>query len=88
MASTKVRKSACNAPRAQNVGRRDHMNFATSTCTVLDASTSQCVYMEGTSTPLMVQDAGNISFGLAIIIVLLATMFVAFLFNSFGGSRR
>jgi len=64
------------------------MSYATSTCTLLTASTSECVYSQSTSTPLYVQDAGNVSFGLAIIITLLVIMFTAFVFNSFGGSKR
>jgi len=63
------------------------MDFATSTCTVLTASTTQCVYMQASTTPLFVQDSGNVSFGLAIIITLLVTMHGAFIFNSFGGSK-
>jgi hypothetical protein len=37
---------------------------------------------ETTSTPCIVQDAGNVSFGLAIIIVLLMVAFTAFVYNT------
>lgn len=55
---------------------------------VLWTASSTCAYYESTSTPLVVQDAGNVSFGLSVIITLLMVVLVAFLFNNLGGSRR
>jgi len=64
------------------------MPYATSTCTAVSSTTTECVYSQITHSPLLVQDAGNVSFGIAIIMTMLAVGMVAFLFNSFGGSKR
>lgn len=37
---------------------------------------------ETTSTPCIVQDAGNVSFGLAVIVVLLMVAFTAYVYNA------
>jgi len=57
------------------------MNVATTTCTVIDSSTTECVTPQGSLT-------GNVSFQLNILIFLGLIMFTAFLFNGFGGGRR
>jgi len=56
--------------------------FATSTCTILDATTTQCIYVSSTSTPLYIQDAGNISYGIAWLIFLNMFIFLGLLWNS------
>jgi len=56
--------------------------FATSTCTALDATTSVCVYESATSTPLFIQDSGNLSYGLAWIIFFLAMIFLGMVWNA------
>lgn len=55
--------------------------YATSTCTNISASTTNCVYNVSSI-------VGNITFGLAIIITLMSVMFMAWLFNSLTNSKR
>lgn len=57
-------------------------------CVLYSDTVGTCAYYQASTTPLFVQDAGNVSFGIALILVLLFTMFVAFIFNSFGGSKK
>jgi len=64
------------------------MPYATTTCTRLDATTTECVARISTTTPILVQDAGNVSFGLALIFGVLFLAVVAFVFNSWGGGKR
>lgn len=57
-------------------------------CVLYSDTDGTCAYYQASTSPLYVQDAGNISFGLAIIITMMAMALTAMLFNSFGGSRR
>lgn len=55
--------------------------FATSTCSVVDATTTLCVYVSSTSTPLYIQDSGNISYGLGWVVFFLCMIFLGMVWN-------
>lgn len=45
-------------------------------------------YYEATTTPVKVQDAGNVSFALAIIITILSFLLLGFMFNAISGGKK
>jgi len=55
--------------------------FATSTCVAIDSTTTQCIYESSTSTPMYVQDAGGVSYGLAWVVFFLTMIFLGMVWN-------
>ncbi len=58
---------------------------ATSTCTILTASTSECIYQYNTTDILSF--IGSLNFGIAIILVMLFVTFASYIFNSFKSKK-
>jgi len=63
-------------------------------CTQVDASSTECVVTASstpagysTSSVLYVQDSGNVSLGLSIIIVMMSIALVAYFFNSIKSKK-
>ena len=60
-----------------------NVNGSTTTCIVTATSATSTVRGGATTSPLYIQDTGNISWGLSIIIFLLSFIFLGFVFNKF-----
>jgi len=56
-----------------------------SICTFVDATTTTCVYQASTSSPLYIQDAGNISYGIAWLIFFQCLVFLGMIWNMIRG---
>jgi len=55
--------------------------YATTTCQVLNASTTECISVQSTSSPMYVQDAGNLQYAIAWVVFFNAMIFLGMVWN-------